>query len=87
MSATRHDAAAPGNHESDDRADRSPALTEEADFPCLSRNPENAKSISESPGHSSVAFTPVVYAGCTEDTRDEAARRLQALIMSRDSGR
>lgn len=46
----------------------------------------DAKSISETLGHSSVAFTLDVYAGFTSDMQDEAARRMQALIVSRGDG-
>lgn len=47
----------------------------------------DAKSISETLGHSSVAFTLDVYAGFTTDMQAEAARRLQSLITSRDGTR
>lgn len=43
----------------------------------------DVKSISETLGHSSVAFTLDVYAGFTEAMQDEAAARLQALIVGR----
>ena len=46
----------------------------------------DAKSISETLGHSSVAFTLDVYAGFTADMQEEAAQRMQALILSRDRG-
>ena len=46
----------------------------------------DAKSISETLGHSSVAFTLDVYAGFTSDMQDEAAKRMQALIISRGNG-
>ena len=45
----------------------------------------DVKSISETLGHSSVAFTLDVYAGFTEAMQDEAAARIQALILDRDS--
>lgn len=44
----------------------------------------DVKSISETLGHSSVAFTLDVYAGFTEAMQDEAAARIQALIVNRD---
>ena len=47
----------------------------------------DAKSISETLGHSSVAFTLDVYAGFTSDMQSEAARRMQALIASRDGAK
>lgn len=45
----------------------------------------DVKSISETLGHSSVAFTLDVYAGFTDAMQDEAATRLQTLILDRDS--
>ncbi len=44
----------------------------------------DVKSISETLGHSSVAFTLDVYAGFTEAMQDEAAARIQALLEDRD---
>ena len=46
----------------------------------------DAKTVSEMLGHSSVAFTLDIYAGVTSAMQDEAANRLQALILNRKRG-
>ena len=46
----------------------------------------NPKTISETLGHASVAFTLDVYAGVTAAMQDDAANRIQAAIESRRKG-